>query len=185
VSKKKSDRQASALAREAEQRMALFEFDARQEARAELDRRDRQRILAEAQQELARDRLEAEAEGLENYRATAVAQAVSSKSVAPQFVPFIDGTSREQIDASIERARAATAEIAAEISGQTTTTPAAERPRDVTGRFIAEPPGDQYLPAGMTADEYAKAQSGSLDMTTYVAMRDRLGLGHRDAGIFG
>ena len=183
MSKRDRDRQA-AEREDIEVRVALAEQEARFEVRAELDRLHRQQLLDAARQELARDRREDEAAALDAYRDAAIAQATAAKSIAPQFVPFIGGSSREAIDNAVVLAQAKTAEIVTELAGSQ-----GDQARDAaTGRFIssqAEQPGDQYLPSGMTADEYAKAQSGSLSMQDYAAMRDRLGLGRRDAGIFG
>jgi hypothetical protein len=109
---------AAALAAEAETRQALFEWDQRMDRQAELDRQHRDQILAEARNQRALDKLEAEAVELENYRQQIVAQAASSKSVAPQLLNFIAGSSKPEIDASLEQARQATAEIAAEVAGQ-------------------------------------------------------------------
>ena len=79
---KKSDRaaerQADALAREQEQRMALFAFDQKMERQAELDRQATQEFLLAAKQELARGRLEDEATQLASYRDAAIAAAVSN-----------------------------------------------------------------------------------------------------------
>lgn len=72
-------------------RARLAEQDARHEIRTEQDRQRAERLLAEARQQRAADRLEAEAEALEKYRQRAIAQA--AEDVAPQFVPFISGTS--------------------------------------------------------------------------------------------
>jgi hypothetical protein len=136
MSRKKSDRRADALARETEDRMALFAFDQRIERQAELDRQANREFLLSAKQELARDRLEAEAVDVENYRATAVAQATAAKSIAPQFIPFIGGASREDIDAAVALAQAKTAEIVAEIAGQGE--PGVQGRDAVTGRYVSQ-----------------------------------------------
>lgn len=187
MSRKSDNRAAAALAREAETRQALFEFDQRMADRAEQDRRANREFLLAAKQELARDRLEAQAADLDAYRQQTVAHATSSKTIAPQFVPFIMGTSREEIDAQIEQAKASTAEIAAEITGQIH--PQGDvhlQARDAaTGLYIpAEQPANGYLPSGMTVEEIAAAANGSLDMTMYTRMRDRLGFANSDAGLF-
>ena len=54
---------------DAELRALLAEQDARWQARQEQDRQGPQMILAETRQQLASDRLEAEAVDVENYRA--------------------------------------------------------------------------------------------------------------------
>ncbi len=55
---------------------------------------------------------------METYRQTTVAAAVSSEEMAPQFAAMITGSSKEEIDAKVEQAKAATAEILAEVAGQ-------------------------------------------------------------------
>jgi restriction endonuclease Mrr len=200
MSRKKSDRQADALAREAEEaadRMALFEFDQRMTARAELDQQRRQQFLTQARDQIAADRAEAEQVGLANYRQQAIAAALSSKALAPQVAAMIPAglTSREDVDNFVQLGVAKTAEIVVEISSPTgdssleATKSAAERPRDITGRFIssqAEPQlAERGLPAGLTADELAKIQAGTYSLEDHARMRDRAGFGRRDAGLFG
>jgi restriction endonuclease Mrr len=158
MSRKKSDRQADALAREAEEaadRMALFEFDQRMTARAELDQQRRQQFLTQARDQIAADRAEAEQVGLANYRQQAIAAALSSKALAPQVAAMIPAglTSREDVDNFVQLGVAKTAEIVAEISSPTgdssleATKSAAERSRDVTGRFVSQEQqsGDQIV----------------------------------------
>jgi hypothetical protein len=187
---KRTNRKAADRA-DAELRALLAEQDARWQARQEQDRQRTQMILSEARNQVAQDKLEAEAVGVENYRKQAIAQATSSKTVAPQFLPFGTGSSREEIDAQIERAEYATAELVSELAGQGE--PTVQSRDEATGRFIPQQPaapqptvsGERGLPQGMTQEELAAAENGTLDMTTDTRMRDRLGLGHRDAGIFG
>lgn len=171
---------------DAELHALLAEQDARWQVRQEQDRARTQQILAEAKQQDAKDRLEAEAVQVENYRATAVAQATSSKTIAPQFLAFINATSKEGIDAQIEQAKYATAEIVSELVGQGE--PTVQSRDEYTGQFIPQQPqvADRHLPAGMYEEEYRAAEDGSLDYATYVRMRDRIGgPARRDLGIFG
>jgi hypothetical protein len=133
---------------DAEVRALLAEQEARMEIRQEQDRQRAERLLAEARQQLAADRLEAEAGALALYREQAIAQA--AEGVAPQFAPFIIGSTREEIDAAIERAKVATAEILTELAGtgQPATSSVASTQRDELGRFI---PGEQQ-PAEQSAE---------------------------------
>lgn len=124
-----ADADALAAIEDAEVRAQLAELDARMEVRQEQDRQHAQRLLDQSRQQLAADRLEAQAEALETYRQRAIAQA--ARSIAPQFVPFITGSSREEIDAAIDQAKAATAEILAEVA----TSPGQQR--DELGRFAS------------------------------------------------
>jgi hypothetical protein len=77
-----------------------------------------EQLLAEERNQRAADRLEAEVQVLDNYRAQVVAAAVSSKSVAPQLIDFIQGTSKDEIDASAALAVQKTNEILAEVAGR-------------------------------------------------------------------
>jgi hypothetical protein len=83
------------------------------------DQRQRvEALLADQRRQLAQDRLERQAQELEMYRQTAVTAAVNAREIAPQFVPFIGGSSHEEVDASIAQVKAATAEILTEVAGQ-------------------------------------------------------------------
>jgi hypothetical protein len=180
---RKTDRQAAERkAEDAATRVLLAEVEARFEAREQHDRQRAQQLLAAERSELAHERLEAQAEALATYRATVVAQVQSSKQVAPQFLEFIDGTSREAIDNAAHLAALKTAEIMAEVAGQRQ---GSEQPRDEQGRFAQQQPiGERGLPAGLTADEMAKVEAGTYSLEDHARMRDRVGLGHRDAGLF-
>jgi hypothetical protein len=171
---KMSDRQAGALARETEDRMALFAFDQRMERQAEQDQQRRQQFLAEARQQIAQDRLEAEVAGLDVYRQQAIAAALSNKSLAPQVADMIPAglTSREEIDNFVQLGIDKTAEIAAEISGQGE--PTIQSRDEATGRFIPQEPRDQIV-----IDK-------NLSLKDYVEkVRPAMNIGNRDAGIFG
>lgn len=62
--------------------------------------------------------LERQAQKLENYIVRRVSQEQAAKTIAPQFVDYITGSSEEEVEASIELAKQKTAEIAAEVSQQ-------------------------------------------------------------------
>ena len=142
--------------------------------------------LEQERSECAQERLEAEATKLETYRQTTVAAAVSSEEMAPQFAAMITGSSKEEIDAKVEQAKAATAEILAEVAGQQ---PGQTAEQDEQDQFIPAPqsavPDDQYLPPGLTPEEQQAAEDGSLSLRDYAALRSRLRLAGRDVGIFG
>jgi hypothetical protein len=186
--RKDAERQAALAAREAEDRLALFAFDQRMADQAELNRQRNREFLIAAKNVLAQERLEDQATLLTVYRERAIAAAVSNKTLAPQVGAMIPVglTSREDIDAAVQLGISKTSEIVAEIArrqGEPTV-----QARDEYGRFIPQGEqlaGDQHLPQGMTAEEYAKAENKSLTMRDYTAMRDRLGIAHRDPGLFG
>jgi hypothetical protein len=168
----------------AELRAALLAEDERHQAEAAAMRRDLQRFVYE--EKALRERQQAEREALKvlSYRDAAVAQAVSNQTIAPQLASFVNGTTREQVDAALEQARRATEEILVEVAGAR---PQVEQPRDeTTGRYVPaeQPVADRGLPAGISDAELRAAQNGSLDMRTYLQMRERLHVGQRDAGLF-
>jgi hypothetical protein len=59
-------------------------------------------------------------------------------------------------------------------------------PRDERGRYVPaeQPVADRGLPTGITEAELQAAQNGTLDMSTYLQLRQRLHVGQRDAGLF-
>lgn len=99
-------------------RIMLADQEERFQAQSDAQRQRVEALMAEERSQLAQDRLERQAQVRETYRQTVIAQAVSSKLIAPQFVPFITGSSKEEIDAKVEQAKLATAEILAEVAGQ-------------------------------------------------------------------
>ncbi len=158
----KADAAALAALEEAEARAQLVAFDARMEIRQQEERQRNQELLNEVQQLRARDRLEAQAEALATYRATVVAQAQASKQVAPQFLEFIDGSSREAIDRAAELAAQKTAEIMAEVAGQQQGGEPTVQARDErTGRFLPQQPVPQPQVdlENISLEEWAKIRS--------------------------
>jgi hypothetical protein len=154
----------TAAREEALTRAFLLEQEERHQAESAAMRQQFEQALAEERNLRAQQRLEAQAEALELYRQQAIAQATSAKTLAPQFVPFITGSSKEEIDAKIAQAKASTAEILTEV------TPAeqpAAQPRHELGRF-ASAPQPQELTAeqikAMPWEEYAALrQQASMD----------------------
>jgi hypothetical protein len=159
-------------------RAMLADQEERFEVQSAVERQRVEALLAEERSQLAQERLERRAQVRETYRQTVIAQAVSSKEIAPVRVVhhrLVQGGDRRLGRA----AKVATAEILAEVAGQQSGGEAAVQQDDP-----AQPPGDQYLPRGLTAAEQQAAEDGSLSMQDYARLRQRLGLGHRDAGIF-
>lgn len=161
---KRSGRARKTAAEDAATRVLLAEVEARFEARERHDRQRAHQLLAEERSARARERLEREALQLQTYRDVAIAQAVSAKNVAPQFVPFITGSSKAEIDASIAQAKAATAEILVEVSGQA---PAAGQPRDELGRYVVQehsnPPMDLE---NISLEDWAKVRGQFISSTS-------------------
>lgn len=140
------------------------------EARLEAMNRDRE-------QERAQLKLEREALELQNYIATEVARAVKDKEMAPQFVDFINGTSKEQVDAQIEVAKAKTAEILSEVTGQQQ---AAQRQQGVS---TASGPSSM---GSVTEVTDQPVDFTKLTLKDYVEkVRPKLQIDRRDNGIFG
>jgi hypothetical protein len=122
-------------------------------------------LASPPRQELARDRLEAEAADIEAYRGQVVARAKSSGQVEPQLLAFVQGTSCEEIDRTAALAAEKTAEIVAELAGQRQGEPTAQARDERTGRFLPGQPDGQARdergpPADLTHEEYAAAQNG-------------------------
>lgn len=175
MSRKKSDRQADALARETEDRMALFAFETRMEARSEQDKLRREQFLTQAREQLAVDRREAEIAGLTNYRTQAIAAALSSKQIAPQVAEMISTrlASREEIDAAVQHGIDMTSAIVAEIA-QRQGEPAFQPPRnEASGRYVSQEtqPGEQIDLENISYKDWVKVRGQFIKQT--------------DQGIFG
>jgi len=168
-------------------RVMLAEQEANWEAQHTAYTERMKQKLAEERQQLAQDRLERQAEQLAVYRQQAIAAAVASKEIAPQFVEFITGTSHEEIDAAVDLAKAKTLEILAELAGQQQSEGplAAYQAASNELQYAEEQARERGLPQGLTAEERQAAEDGSLSLRDYAALRSRLGIAGRDVGIFG
>lgn len=123
----KAQKDAERKARkEAEKDMSAKDILAQREAEWERQREadhnalqdQLEQMRAERAQEKAQLALERSVLQLQNYITTRVSAELKDKTIAPQFVDFITGTSEEQVEAAITLAQEKTAEIVAEISGQ-------------------------------------------------------------------
>ena len=184
-----ADAEAQAAREDAQLREFIAAADARNQAESDEQRRQINALLAEEKTLRARQQAERDALQVLSYLDQAVAAAVSAKEIAPQFVRFINGTTREQVDAQLAQARESTEEILAEVAGVAGARPQVEQPRDAqTGRYVSteqqQPVADQRLPQGITDAELRAAQNGTLDMSTYLQLRQRLHVGQSDAGLF-
>jgi hypothetical protein len=120
--------------------------------------RDRERVLREKEMEFAElsryryDRLQAEAE-----------------AIAPQFVDFVRGNTREEIDSSIDAVKAKTAEILEQIGGAQLQQRRQQAP-GVTGA----PPIDQNQQFEQREQEFTADDLRNMTMEEYAAMRGPL-----------
>lgn len=135
--------------------------------------------IAEEKDQRAQQQLEAEAIRLQDYRDQVVTAAVSSQAIAPQFARFIGGTSKQEIDAAIEQAKASTAEILDEIAGARPDAASAHL-RDAQGRFIAEQPvAERGLPTGLSAE-----QAKNMTLQDWARVRGQYINNTTDRGLF-
>lgn len=152
------------------------------ERQRETDRNELSRQLEEMrrerEQEKAALKLEREALELANYATTAVSDALNKKLIAPQFARFINGTSREVIDAQIQDAIDATAEIVEEVAGQQAAQPAPRRGVSVNN-------GPSSIGSVSEVQEEALDYT-KLSLKDYIEkVRPTLQIDKRDNGIFG
>jgi hypothetical protein len=150
---------------ELELRGLLAEADARHEVRAELDRRDRERILADAKWELAQDKLDAEIAELDIYRAEVRVRVAGAKTVAPQLIEFIDGSTRAEIDRTAALAVQKTSEILAEIAGQQQGEQAVQARDERTGAFIPAERAGQIDLTNISFEDWAKVRGQFIKQT--------------------
>lgn len=132
-------------------------------------------LEAQREQDHAKMNLERQALQLQNYIATKVSAALAAKEIAPQFVDFLGGYDEAEVDASIEKAKAATAEIVAEVQGQQPP----PRPRGVSTATGPSAMGSVSEVEGEPLD-YTK-----MSMRDFIRNRSNLGIGKKDPGIFG
>jgi hypothetical protein len=163
-----ADTEALAAREDAQLREVIRAADARNEAESAAMRRDFQRFLDEEKALRARHQAEREELQVLSYRDTAVAQAVSSQAIAPQFASFINGTTREQVDAQLAQARESTQEILNEVAGAR---PQVDVPTE-------QPVVDRGLPAGLSAE-----QAANMTFQDWARVRGQF-IGSGDAGLF-
>jgi hypothetical protein len=134
-------------------------------------------MRAERTQEKAQLALERSVLQLQNFISTRVNQELTLKTIAPQFVDFITGSSEEQVEASIELAKVKTAEIVAEIAGQQAGT---QQRRGVGTNTGPSNIGSQ------TEVESEPLDYTKLTLKEYIEkVRPTLQIDKRDNGIFG
>lgn len=155
----------------------------------ELERQERERELKQLQQSWehkfnqmeAKHRLEQQLLQLQSYIQRRVNEEIAAETIAPQFVDYIDGTSPEEVEASIERAKEKTAQILEIVAQQTGSS---------TGRYqgVSVSTG----PSSMTSDLGGFQQSEddidweNIDFPTFVKNRHKTpaGRAHTEGGMF-
>lgn len=104
--------------------------------------------------------------------------------IAPQFFDFISGDTKEQIDAGIARAKAATESIAAQFQQVQQTQLSQMRGVSPTG-YAATGPMDN----NSGTQTYTPEQIANMDMKQFAALRQKTGIGSAEArtnrGLFG
>jgi hypothetical protein len=159
----------------------LSQREAEWERQREADRSALQDQLAqmrtEREQEKAQLALERSVLQLQNYITTRVSAELKDKTIAPQFVDFITGSSEEQVESAIELAKLKTAEIVAEISGQQ----AASQQR----RGVSTATGPSSI-GSVSEVESEPLDYTKLTLKEYIEkVRPTLQIDKRDNGIFG
>lgn len=133
--------------------------------------RDTERALAQKEREYNE---------LVDYRTSRIAE--TANDIAPQFHNFITGETREQIDAAIEAAKAATQSIFEQVQGAQQAQP----PRGVspTGYTAFGP-----LDGNLGQQQITPADINKMSMAQFAEFRDKSGMSARDAarnrGLFG
>lgn len=130
----------------------------------------------EVEQRFAQLELEREATRLAAFIQRRVFDEQQAKTIAPQFVRYISGSTEEEVEASIELAKASTAEIMADIASQG----AGLRARGVS---VASGPSSM---GSVTETEGDDVDYTKLSMKDYLEkVRPRLGIGQGGEGLFG
>lgn len=142
------------------------------------------KLQAERDQERAFAEKERAYNELVDYRNSCLAAAADAKEIAPQFHDFIVGETKEQIDAAIVRAKAATASIAQETSQLLSK--AQQQPRGVspTGYSAFGP-----MEGVLGQKTYTPEDINKMTMAEYAEFRQKTGIASsevaRSRGILG
>lgn len=163
----------------AEEKMSAAELIASRErellarqAKFEEEMRVKQAVLEKEQQFLQ----------LQSYTQTRVAEEVAQDNIAPEFLDYITGNSKEEIDASITKAVEKTASIA-EAKAKAGLTP--QLPGVSPTGFGLTGPLEQFL--GQQQQELTPEQISALSMPEYAEYRKLRGIDKagKDRGMFG
>lgn len=124
----------------------------------------------------AKSRLENQAMQLQVYIQRRVAEEQAARTIAPQFVDYIHGSTPEEVEASIELAKQKTSEILAEVAGQKTESARQSGPSLRTG------PSDI---GSVTEIQDDGVDYTNMDMKTYLEkVRPKLGISGGNQGMF-
>ena len=181
-----------AARREAEEQARLAE-EAQLDARTLLQKREdefNERLKAtqtdweQKFEQLSQQRAQ-EAALLEKERALAALSAYTASrvaeerdNIAPQLLDFIGGNTQEEIEASIERVKARSAEIAAEVQAQITAQRASQRGVSPTGLAAFGP-----LDGEGAQRQYSPQDIQNMSMQDYAKFRQQAGIAGGGAGV--
>jgi hypothetical protein len=164
---------AKAKRSDEEKDLSAKEILARRDAERDAERAEWEHRFAQLE---AQGRLEREVMQLQVYIQRRIAEEQAAKSIAPQFIDYITGTSQEEVEASIELAKVKTAEILADIAS---TAKAQPRPQGVS---VSTGPSNIGSQSETNADE---VDYTSLSMKDYLEkVRPKMGIGGNGQGIF-
>ena len=110
---------------------------------------------------------------LQAYTQQVVAQAIANQQLAEDFVDYIGGNTKEEIDASLTKAIQKTANIVASMTGQTPVNPGQGRPTGVAPTGFG-PSGPLDNLTGQRT--YTAEQINAMSMEEFAAYRKQSGL---------
>lgn len=129
------------------------------------------------QQQFAQLELEREATRLQGYIQRRVIEEQNARSLAPQFTDYITGSTVEEVEASIELAKAKTAQIMEEVAQQRASSGQAR------GVSVASGPSSM---GSVTETDGGEVDYTTLSMKEYLEkVRPKLGIGNGGQGLFG
>ena len=189
--------EAEARAREAEELDAKSLIQRReqefQERITSMEQDWSKRFEEEQQQRQQAEALAAKEREFSELRDYAASQVEANKdNIAPQLVQWVNGNSREEIDASITRAIETTNAIAEEmqqiVGGQPGVLPGSQPTPPVTPPGVRAVGGPANVdPAGLGQQTLTREQIADMPMDQYAKLRGQLGLGGQgnNRGLFG
>ena len=164
-----ADEQArlAAEAHAEEQRLADLSALQRLEESQQQTNAEIQRLRDEAERERLLREKETQFAQLETYRYERLQ--AEQDAIAPQFVDFVQGGSRDAIDASIDRVKAKTAEIVAEVQGASL-----QNRRQAAPGVTGAPPVDQQGQFNQQQETLSVDDIRGMSMEEYSARRSQL-----------
>lgn len=165
-------KRAKAKRQEDEKDLSAKEILARREAEWEARLQEQEQRFVQME---ARARLEQEAMKLQVYIQRRVAEEQSAKTIAPQFVDYITGTSVDEVELAIELAKQKTAEILAEVTN------AAPPPR---AQGVSPHSGPANI-GSVTETQGDEVDYTNMSLSTYLEkVRPKLNIGGGGQGLF-